>query len=326
MSGESSNPPPGLVPCAVSINFTLWEQHEDRLNELAEECPDVRLGGKEGKNSPRAVPHKEYDEWGCLWHFPGRGLDGQVVEHPLASWDNLKTWQPPSPTERIDALKQLSADQRPRQAWLEHGFLFLRLTYLRGFENFMVDVALEEPRLYELCEMVTDYWYRLVAAHVEAGATHVGGGDDLGLQERLPLSPAAWRKLLKPGFKRIFGVAREHGATVHFHTDGYVVDIIPDLIEAGVTSLNPQDLVNGLDNLARLAKGKVHLNLDIDRQRITAFGTPAEIDAHIRRCIETLGSPAGGLSLIWGVYPGTPLENIEAGVRAMQKYHALWVE
>ena len=120
------------------------------------------------------------------------------------------------------------------------------------------------------------------------------------------------------------GLARDRGVPVHLHTDGYIVDIIPDLIEIGVTDLNPQDLVNGLDNLERLAKGKVHISLDIDRQRITVFGTPEQIDVHIKTCIETLGSPTGGLSLVWGVYPGTPIENIEATVRAMEKYHDLW--
>jgi len=186
-------------------------------------------------------------------------------------------------------------------------------------------VAEDHPKLYELRDTVTDYWYEIAKAHLDCGAKHVGGGDDLGLQERLPISPEHWRKLIKPGYSRIFGLARERGATARLHTDGYIVDVIADLIEVGVTDLNPQDLVNGLDNLARLAKGKIHISLDVDRQKITVFGTPEEVDAHIENCIQTLGSPEGGLSLGWGVYPGTPIENIEAAVRAMQKHHDLWV-
>ncbi len=189
----------------------------------------------------------------------------------------------------------------------------------------MVDVAAEDPKLYELRDIVADYWYRITEARLDSGAVHVGAGDDLGMQDRLAISPASWRKLVKPAYARIFGLARERGATVRLHTDGYVVDIIPDLIETGVTDLNPQDLVNGLDNLVRLAKGKVHVSLDIDRQRITVFGRPEEVEAHIERCIRTLGSPQGGLSLVWGVYPGTPIENIEAVVRAIQKHRGMWV-
>ena len=311
---------PADVPCRVSINYTIWERYGERLEKLQQECAHVNVNPRVGLDSPRVVEHKSRDAWGCLWHYPGMGLDGQVIEHPLDSWEKLMTWQPP--TAPVEAIKKSVG---PRQAGLEHGFLFLRLTYLRGFENFMVDVAEENQNLYELRDVVTDYWYQVTKARLDCGATHVSGGDDLGLQDRLPISPDAWRKLIKPAYEQIFGLARERGATVRLHTDGYIVEIIPDLIEIGVTDLNPQDLVNGLDTLERLAKGKVHITLDIDRQKITAFGTPGEIDRHIRNCIQTLGSPEGGLSLIWGVYPGTPIENIEATVRGMEKYHGLWV-
>ena len=319
----------GMVSCRVAVNFTIWEQHEERLLQLQQDCPHLSIGGRDGGSSPRAVEHKWRDAWGCLWHFPGMGLDGQVVEHALASWERMDTWEPPSAAERVDAIRKQAAQRESgaavEQASTEHGFIVLRLTYLRGFENFMVDVAREDPGLFELRDRLVEYWHTVIQARLDCGATHVGAADDLGFQDRLPISPAAWRKLLKPAYARIFGAARERGATVSLHTDGYILDIIPDLIEVGVTTLNPQDFVNGLDNLARLAKGQVHINLDIDRQSVTVFGTPGEIDAHIRNGVETLGSPEGGLSMIWGVNPGTPIENIEAGVRAMEKYRSRWV-
>ena len=328
-SKTQCEPHPGIVPCNAGINYTIWEKHGDRLEKLKEECPHVSIGGKDGADSPRAKEHKHRDDWGCLWHFPGMGLDGQVIEHPLDSWDKFDAWEPPSAEERVKEIRKAAeerpADTPPPGAGTEHGFLFLRMTYLRGFDNFMVDVAEDSPNLYKLRDIVADYWYALAEAHLDCGATHLGSADDLGMQDRLPISPASWRKVIKPAFQRIYGLARDRDASVSLHSDGYIVDIIPDLIEAGLTSLNPQDLVNGLDNLERLAKGKVNIALDIDRQSITYFGNAEILDAHIHKCIRTLGSPEGGLSLGWGVYPGTPIENIEATCRAMQKYHDMWV-
>ena len=50
----------------------------------------------------------------------------------------------------------------------------------------------------------------------------------------------------------------------------------------------------------------------------------AQVDAHIQKCIRTFGSPDGGLSLVYGVYPGTPVPNIEAAVRAMEACCDMW--
>lgn len=103
------------------------------------------------------------------------------------------------------------------------------------------------------------------------------------------------------------------------HTDGHIWEIIPDLIECGVNVVNPQVRANGLENLARVCKGKVCVNLDLDRQMFP-FGTPADIDAHVREAVETLGSPEGGLWLQAEIGPDVPLENVEAIAAALEKY------
>lgn len=62
----------------------------------------------------------------------------------------------------------------------------------------------------------------------------------------------------------------------------------------------------------------------MDRQKITVFGTPAEVDALVREEVEKLSSPAEGLMLKFGWYPGTPLENIKALMDAFEKYMFYW--
>jgi sulfur relay (sulfurtransferase) DsrC/TusE family protein len=79
-------------------------------------------------------------------------------------------------------------------------------------------------------------------------------------------------------------------------------------------------LVNGIDWIAQHFAGRVCIELDIDRQFITPYGTPAQIDALIREEVEKLGSRRGGLMMIYGLYPGVPLENAAALMDAMEKY------
>lgn len=313
----------------ISITYPVWKQYGERLDWLEKFSPHVGVGIS--RSVGRETNSEVTDGWGCRWIYPLEALDGICIGHPIPSMDDLDSYQPPDPDKFTDWKQaKINAENTKSNDGVvhggtDHGFIFLRLTYLRGFSNFMLNVAEDHPELEKLIGIVENYWFEVARRWVESGADTIGFGDDLGLQHALPMSPDTWRKYIKPSYKRIFSYCRDNGVHISLHSDGYVVDIIPDLIECGVTTVNPQDLVNGLDNIARLAKGKAYINLDIDRQNITVFGTPEEVDAHIFNCIKTLGSPKGGLSMIWGVYPATPIECIEAAARAMDKYATYWV-
>jgi hypothetical protein len=102
------------------------------------------------------------------------------------------------------------------------------------------------------------------------------------------------------------------------------MELIDLLIEAGVTIINPQDLCNGIDNLAREVKGRVCISLDVDRQKIVPFGTRREIRELVREEVMKLGSPRGGLMLVAGIYPPTPPENVDALCCAMEEFRTYW--
>ncbi len=114
--------------------------------------------------------------------------------------------------------------------------------------------------------------------------------------------------------------ARDQGCIVHMHSDGDIRVLVDDLIEGGVEVINLQDLVNGIDWIADKFAGRTCIDLDIDRQSVTAQGTPQQIDDLIREEVEKLGSKKGGLMMIYGLYPTVPLENVEALMNAMEKY------
>lgn len=319
----------GSVLPRAFISSVIWEKHLDFFESLKTQYPGVSIEAM-NKNPQRENENIWIDKWNCKWHYPGDYLDGVVIEHPLKSWENYKTYDFPDPDKYRDwskvkeDVKQAKQEKRIAQGAVEHGFLFLKMTYLRGFEEFMIDLAEQRPELYELRDRLVDYWIKVVENYVSCGVDEISFGDDLGLQKSLPMSPIQWREFLKPAFAKIFKVCKENHVLIYLHTDGYVVDIIPDLIDVGVDILNVQDFVNGLENLAEKAKGKVCIDLDIDRTNLTPFGTPQEIDKHIKQCITTLGTTDGGLILKYAAYPPTPIENIEQVISSMEQYHKMW--
>ena len=118
----------------------------------------------------------------------------------------------------------------------------------------------------------------------------------------------------------MFKPCREAGVHVYLHSDGHILEIAEDLVKAGVSMLNLQDTVNGIENIGRKLKGEVCIDLDVDRQYLMPFGTPEEIEKHIKNVIVKLGSKKGGLALKADIYPDVPLSNIEALCQAMEKY------
>ncbi len=80
---------------------------------------------------------------------------------------------------------------------------------------------------------------------------------------------------------------------VHFHSDGNIIDIIPDLIDMGVRVINCQANVIGLDLLKKRFAGAICFRTDLDRQKIMPFGTPLEVKRHVVDVFEPPGHAEG---------------------------------
>jgi uroporphyrinogen decarboxylase len=193
------------------------------------------------------------------------------------------------------------------------------LYFLRGFENLMMDIATDDPHLPELIERLTQYELELVGLWLDAGVDVVGFHTDIGTQRALMISPAKFRRYIKPMFKTIFRKVRDAGALVALSSDGCLLEIVDDLVECGVNKHDPQFRANTLEGIERAYKGKMCIHLDLDRQMF-AFCKPQDIRDQVREAVERLNSPEGGLMLLGQVYDdNTPLENIEALIAAMEE-------
>ena len=330
---------PERIPVNFHINKGCWEYYpHDALFKLMAEhpllFPDFRYekGMAAPKISPMFRAGKPYtDSWGCLWETTLNGLAGAVIKHALDDWSKFRTYQPPSPDDQNgdtainwEAIRTQisSARQNGRLASgsLRHGHTFLTLTYIRGYENIIFDMHDGQPLLNDLIAMVEEFNLGLVRNFIEAGVEWMDYPEDLGMQKGPMISPAHFRKYIKPVYQRLVKPAKEAGCVIHMHSDGDIRELAPDLLDVGFDALNLQDLVNGIDWIESNLKGRVCIHLDIDRQNITRFGTPKQIDEHIGQAVKKLGSPDGGLMLVFGLYPGAPIENVKAAMESMDKY------
>lgn len=304
---------PKTIPVTARLVPAAYIKHGKELQRIAREYPQFygldrvnlkRLSMKDSYRSGRWV-----DEWGCVWDNIDEGMDSIVTEHPVKSEEDVFSLQIP----------------QNRDGRLPHGFMYLRLLDLCGFEDTMVYFAEEGETIQTLIDKVQDYNVNQVRSILhwwdKPFTKMYKFGDDLGMQTGLAIGAERWRKYLKPCYKKLYGMIKEYNknAIVYMHTDGQIFEIMPDLQECGVDVINPQFRANGLDNLVRVCRGKIPIRLDLDRQMFP-FATRSQIFDHVGQCVEELYLKEGGLSLYAEISYDTPLDNVVAVLDALEKY------
>ncbi len=324
---------PQWIPATVSVGYMVWKKHRERLEDIVLRHPRVfgryQKGSKDFDEMPPVYRQGEYfrDNWGCLWYNTREGQEGQVVESPLSDWKAFSAYKPPDPllkSERGERnWKKIKEDieEQKKKGFLTIGDgerFFDRLYFLRGFENLMIDIATDAAELPQLIKMLSDYEMNLVNRWLKIGVDIMAFHTDIGTQESLMIDPEKFRRYIKPMFRRIFTACRERGIHVFLSSDGCLLEIVDDLIECGVSMHDPQLRANTLEGIEKVYKGKMCINLDLDRQMIP-FCKPKEIREQVRLVVERLGSREGGLMLSGVCGDDAPLENIEALCVALEE-------
>lgn len=268
------------------------------------------------------------DEWGCVRHENEYGIEGIVVKEPLADWAAYKDYRLPAPppcdpdhysvaAQRAEILKKKG------RYYIRLCFfrLFERLHYLHGMENTMVDLMTGEERLADLADKIVERNIAEIRWAAAVGADAVVQSDDWGTQTSLLISPEIWRSFFKPRYKKTFEVARELNLDIWFHSDGHIIDILPDMAELGVKVVNPQFSCHDIKALAAaFKKNKLAVLTDLDRQHIIPFGTPAEIRNHVKEIVEAFDARNGGLVGQAEARGDVPIGNIRAVFEAWNEF------
>jgi len=300
---------PETIPVSVFVLPALWKKFPDKIRETVSRYPQFfgDLGEKYNYETYTPATYHEgnhTDEWGCVWSNIQEGMEAIVTNHPVKT------------REEIHSLA-IPADRTGR---IPHGFLYLRLLDLRGFEEAMMDFAEEPPELQVLIDKVLEYNLIQTDIALKKNSGPIQNfGDDLGMQKGLAIGREKWLKYMMPCFVAIYKKVHDAGKLVYMHTDGCIWEIMSDLKQAGVDMVNPQYRANGLDNLARVCKGKIPINLDLDRQMMP-FATAASITEHIRECVETLYLPEGGLGINLELGMDVSLEVMQGALAALEEY------
>lgn len=150
--------------------------------------------------------------------------------------------------------------------------------------------------------------------------------DDLATQRGPMMSPATYRKIIKPFHRRHFALVKQYtDAKIFFHSCGNVVPLLDDLIDVGVEVLNPVQVSAFREPAGVKVQYGDRLSFwgGIDTQSVLPRGTPEDVRAEVRLRIRQFGGGGGYVAAaVHNIQSDVPPENILAMSRAVRELGA----
>jgi len=222
--------------------------------------------------------------------------------------------------EKIKRVKDVAGSYITVLFWGSH---IEKAQFARGLENFLADMAGDPEFTRKILAQIIRK--NLAAIDNVAGLDEVDGillGSDWGTQRDLLISYDMWKEYIAPGEKQMYDLIRENGKDVWIHSCGNIEKIIPDLIELGVSVLNPiQPECMDIYKIKERYGNDLTFWGGISTQRTLPNGTPQEVAAETRTVIEAMRKGGGYItSSSQEIQDDVPFENLCALIDTAKEY------
>ncbi len=300
-----------LLPWAVDNFPNELEYIKNTFPDDIVHCPGFHDDPPKTHGNPFEVG-TYIDEWGCIFENRQAGVIGEVKKPAINDMSNYDLY-PPLESLKINK-KKIKEFCKNNDNFLLGGCCprpFERIQFLCGTENIMMYFAMHDKNLKDLIAKVHKFYLSELKVWAQTDVDGLMFMDDWGAQRSLLISPDMWRDVFKPLYAEYIDIAHKNGKKAFMHSDGYIIDILPDLIELGLDAINCQIFCMGLENLGQIAKGKITFWGEIDRQNLLPNGSTKNICKAVNEIHNNLYSNGGVIAqLEFG--PGAKPENVMA--------------
>ena len=194
--------------------------------------------------------------------------------------------------------------------------IFMLCCFLRGMENFLMDLAankkLAERLIKEVGEFSVEFNRRALLEFGDKAEIY-SMWDDVANQTGLMFSPDLLKYFL-PIYEKLINEANKYGLKSSWHCCGSVHDVLPSMIDIGldifeVAQTSAKNMC--FEKLFRLCGGKICIHGGIDVQNLLVLKGQHEIEEEIAKVFKLWGNNGGMiLAPSHEIIPGTPIENI----------------
>ena len=167
---------------------------------------------------------------------------------------------------------------------LEPCWYYLRLL---GEEEALANIALDPAFAGAIMEDYNEFTLRMLKAILSQGYRFdaMWVFSDLCYKNGMLFSPRFYQEKVFPLQRRLFDLAKENGMRVIYHSDGYVGDLLPLLMDAGIDCMQPLEARAGNDVRTYLGKHGNRIsymgNINMDVLATTREGIEKEVSLKI---------------------------------------------
>jgi uroporphyrinogen decarboxylase len=308
------------------LQYTCMD--DDILLRMGSDARPVTLGPAPSTLAKEVSEDYIVDGWGVPWRRAAGSIYFEIAEFPLrnATIDDLEKYPWPdltNPSRFVGVAEKAKAIQEQGYATVLMSGLntFEMACIMRGMDVLLMDMAGDEDLFKAIMAKFTKLAIDAATAiceHLDPYLDVIVTGDDLGMTAGPMMSPASYRRLIKPFHEEFLGtIHKKSRAKVFFHSCGNIYKLLGDLADAGVDIINPVQVNCGeMGDTARLKRefgDRLTFCGGIDTQKIMPHGTPDEVRAEVRRRMKDL-APGGGYlaASVHCLQPDVPPENIVA--------------
>jgi len=286
-------------------------------NDMIKTCVGLELSFYGGEKPEYTCP------WGIKWRWAENesGEYTEIVGPPLSGdKSKLDSFEIPDPEEESQyddfrRMKALYGDEK----WMigsSQISIFEAAWYLRGMEDFMMDMALDPDYAGALMDKVMQFPLVASRKHAEMGADMVWFGDDIAHQQGMMLSVDMWRQYLKPRLAKLIAEPKRVNPNIKvaYHSCGNCEAILDDLIEIGLDVLNPlQPMAIDPFEAKKRYGDRLSLFGGLCVQHTMPMGSPDDVRRSVRKLIDECGKGGGYICApAHHVQADTSVENVMA--------------
>ncbi|MGC9349423.1 MAG: uroporphyrinogen decarboxylase family protein [Anaerolineae bacterium] len=247
---------------------------------------------------------RRVDAWGVVWERVNEETFGEAVVWPVADVTRQASYTFPdlnNPRYFEAARHRIEANRRAENPKYCLGVMpFSSLNEgthnIVGLQNMFMAYYEHPDDLQALIGRFAEHQRESIHMLADIGCDGVMGYDDWGLQDRLMVRPSMIKQFFVGHYRRNWALAHSLGMDVWLHSCGHILEILPTFVDAGLDVIQMDQQENmGLENLDARVGGELAFWCPVDIQQTMVEGSIAEIEAYVKRMINTVGSHNGGL-------------------------------